>query len=136
MRLTIYCFRQIPLDPDLDIFAFGMNDFWRANGDSFKVKNRETEILLISSMMFDRDYTNDGNGDIYYENKKSYLFAFQTLTTTGVQLHDMTSITEYLYAQKKAKDFIPNPLHPYDYLARWYGVGLAAMLDYPPPLFQ
>lgn len=134
-----------PLDPDLVIIAFGMNDFWRATGDTFKnniesmitrikVKNNETEILLISSMMFDRDYTNDGNGDVYYKNIKSYLLALQSLTTTGVQLHDMTSISEYLYAQKKAKDFMPNPLHPYDYLARWYGLGLAALLDNRPPL--
>jgi lysophospholipase L1-like esterase len=136
-----------PLDPDLVIIAFGMNDFWRTTGELFKsnlesiiaqikVRNSATEILLISSMLFDRDYTNDGNGDIYYENMKSYLAALQSLTTIGVQLHDMTSISEYLYSQKKAKDFIPNPLHPYDYLARWYGVGLAAMLDYPPLLLQ
>jgi hypothetical protein len=46
----------------------------------------------------------------------------------GVVGLDMTDISEVLYREKKAKDCVVNPLHPNDYLARWYAQGLVALV--------
>jgi hypothetical protein len=39
----------------------------------------------------------------------------------------MTSTSGFIYARKKAKDCISNPLHPNDYMARWYAQAMAAL---------
>ncbi|HEV3410911.1 MAG TPA: hypothetical protein VG101_00475, partial [Puia sp.] len=46
----------------------------------------------------------------------------------GVVMMDMTTLSDAIYARKKAKDCIVNPLHPNDYLARWYVQGMLATL--------
>ncbi len=43
----------------------------------------------------------------------------------------MNAISGTLLAAKKPKDLIANPLHPNDFLARWYAQGLAALLTLP-----
>ena len=50
---------------------------------------------------------------------------------TGVRLLYMTELTDYLYKAKAAKDLMSDPMHPDDFLARWYAQGLVAMLDNP-----
>ena len=47
----------------------------------------------------------------------------------GVQFVDMTAISEAVYAAKKPKDCLNDPLHPNDFLARWYAQSLVAALD-------
>ena len=47
----------------------------------------------------------------------------------GVQFVDMTAISELIYQAKKPKDCVNDPLHPNDYLARWYAQSLVAALD-------
>jgi hypothetical protein len=42
---------------------------------------------------------------------------------------DMTAISEAIYASKKPKDCLNDPLHPNDFLARWYAQSLVAALD-------
>jgi hypothetical protein len=41
----------------------------------------------------------------------------------------MTALSEALYAAKKPKDCLSDPLHPNDFLARWYAQCLVAALD-------
>jgi hypothetical protein len=50
------------------------------------------------------------------------------METKGVVNLDMYSISDFVYKIKKAKDCIANPLHPNDYLARWYAQALASLL--------
>ena len=39
------------------------------------------------------------------------------------------TLSRALFAAKKPKDFLSNPMHPNDYLGRWYAQSLVAMLD-------
>ena len=41
----------------------------------------------------------------------------------------MTALSESIYADKKPMDCLNDPLHPNDYLARWYAQSVAAALD-------
>lgn len=127
------------LKPDLVIIAFGMNDFWSLTPAQFKSNMRGTmdkirarvpncEFILIASMPFDPAYTQD---PAYTANLAGYEPALKSLTGPGVQMLDMYAIGNALFAAKKPKDMIANPLHPNDFLARWYAQGLAAMLIPP-----
>ncbi|MFC5532050.1 SGNH/GDSL hydrolase family protein [Cohnella yongneupensis] len=129
-----------PLHPDLVVIAFGMNDFWGVDGvrfkdnirkiiDKAKAAHDDTEFVLISSMLFDPAYPNDGKLDDYSRNMQDYRSALLSLEGQGIAVHDMTAISEYLYSRKKPKDMLPNPLHPGDYLARWYAQGLVRALE-------
>ena len=129
------------LDPDLAIVAFGMNDFWSISSARFrsniqgiinKIRQRcpDCEFLLIASMPFDPAYT---QGPAYLGNIAGYPPALQSLTGPGVQMLDMHAIGNALFTAKKPKDLIANPMHPNDFLARWYAQGLAAMLIPPKP---
>ncbi|MGH7971641.1 MAG: hypothetical protein ACREIC_23245, partial [Limisphaerales bacterium] len=40
-----------------------------------------------------------------------------------------TKLSEWVYAAKKAKDCMNDPLHPNDYFARWYAQSLVAALS-------
>ena len=40
----------------------------------------------------------------------------------------MYATGDAIYRRKKAKDCLVNPLHPNDYLARWYAQSLTALL--------
>lgn len=128
------------LKPDLVIVAFGMNDFWSVSGDEFRsniqgildeVRKRapHAEFLLVSPMQFEPAYTADPT---YTGHMADYNRALHSLCGDGVQCLDMFSITQALYARKNPQDFLGNPLHPNDFLARWYAQGLAAMLTRPP----
>ncbi len=126
------------LQPDLVILAFGMNDFWSLSGDEFrtniqgiiaKVRARQpnAEFILITSMKFDPAYTAD---PMYTGHMASYVTALKSLTGPGVCLLDMNAISGALFAAKKPTDLIANPLHPNDFLARWYAQSLVAMLTH------
>ncbi|HTI12697.1 MAG TPA: SGNH/GDSL hydrolase family protein [Puia sp.] len=130
-----------PLHPDLVILDFGMNDFWACEPASFKgyiqtmirkirKTNPATEFLLLSNMMFDPDYIQDSDDkkDWYRGNMRGYNKALQELETTGIVDLDMTTLSDTLYHRKAPKDCLANPLHPNDYLARWYAQSLAATL--------
>jgi lysophospholipase L1-like esterase len=130
-----------PLKPDLVVIDFGMNDFWRTSPEQFKVDiqtimkkssegNRHVEFLLISNMKFDPDYVldSDKNKQYYLSNVIGYSKALSSLEKLGVINLDMTDISDVIYSNKKAKDCIANPLHPNDYMARWYAQGLAQLL--------
>jgi hypothetical protein len=131
-----------PVHPDLVIIDFGMNDFWRYTPDEFKgyiqtiikkvkKENPKTEFLLISNMDFDPSYILDTDKykSFYTSNMKGYNKVLQQMETTGVINLDMTTLSDSIYSRKKAKDCISNPLHPNDYLARWYAQSLTAMLS-------
>jgi lysophospholipase L1-like esterase len=124
------------LNPDLVLIAFGMNDFWSLSPDQFRqniqgiinrVRTRrpQAEFLLISSMRFDPAYTSnpDATGRM-----AGYVNSLRSLTGQGVQMLDMNAISGALFAAKKPKDLIANPLHPNDFLARWYAQGLIALM--------
>jgi lysophospholipase L1-like esterase len=125
------------LNPDLVLIAFGMNDFWGISTEDFKhnvlatmhrisEKNPNAEFLLIAPMKFDPVYATEAQ---YPERLASYAPALKSLEGSGVQVLDMTAITSRLYEQKKPKDFISDPLHPNDFLARWYAQGVVATLS-------
>ncbi|MEP6584806.1 MAG: GDSL-type esterase/lipase family protein [Ginsengibacter sp.] len=129
-----------PLKPDLVILDFGMNDFWRYTPEQFVVyikiiinkvqtSNPGVEFLLLSNMKFDPDYVlnSDTNKSWYQKNLIGYNSELQRLETTGIIDFDMTTLSDKIYKMKKAKDCIANPLHPNDYLARWYAQGMAAL---------
>jgi lysophospholipase L1-like esterase len=125
------------LNPDLVIIAFGQNDFWGVSASSFanniadilrtvRNQNPDVEFLLVSTMRFDPAYTSKAQ---YWDVVGEYATKLKGMAGPGVQFVDMTAITEWLYAAKKPKDFLNDPLHPNDYLARWYAQSLAAALD-------
>ncbi|MDB5134982.1 MAG: hypothetical protein JWP37_1585 [Mucilaginibacter sp.] len=130
-----------PIKPDLVIIDFGMNDFWRYTPEQFrgyittiisKVKagNPKVEFLLLSNMKFDPDYIldSDKNKAWYLANMEGYNKVLQQMETTGIVNLDMTTLSDAIYHHKKAKDCIANPLHPNDYMARWYAQGMAQLL--------
>jgi hypothetical protein len=43
----------------------------------------------------------------------------------------MTAITEGLYKHVRAKDLLADPMHPDDFLARWYAQGLVETVKLP-----
>ncbi|MBC8101878.1 MAG: SGNH/GDSL hydrolase family protein [Cytophagales bacterium] len=125
------------LDPDLVLIAFGMNDYWSQPVEEYrkniqgmiaKVRARHpnTEFVLISSMQYDPTYTTD---PARRSRLLGYATALKSLTGPGVCLLDMTTITGALYAAKTPKDFLSDPLHPNDFLARWYAQGLVSLFD-------
>lgn len=130
-----------PLKPDLVILDFGMNDFWRLTPDQFKgyietimrkvrKSNPNVEFILLSNMKFDPDYVLDSDKykSFYTGNLEGYSHVLAQMETKGIINLDMYTVSGFIYDHKKAKDCIVNPLHPNDYLARWYGQALSALL--------
>jgi hypothetical protein len=131
----------MPLKPDLVILDFGMNDFWSRTPDEFrgymtammdsvKSVNEHAEFMLLANMRFDPDYIldSDTNKITYLRNFDGYRQVMMDLQREGVLIFDMITLSEAIYKRKKAKDCIANPLHPNDYLARWYAQGMSALL--------
>ena len=130
-----------PLKPDLVILDFGMNDFWRMKPDEFKsyidaiikkvrLSNPNTEFLLLANMQFDPDYILDSDPyrSFYNGNLEGYRQVLTATEKSGVVCLDMYQISGEVYRLKKAKDCLANPLHPNDFLARWYAQVLTAAL--------
>lgn len=131
----------VPLKPDLVLLDFGMNDFWRMRpaefGDSVKAMIRKiragdpkAEFILLSNMKFDPAYVadSDRNKAFYVGNLAGYQDVLRSLEGPGIVGLDMMDISDVLYREKKAKDCVVNPLHPNDYLARWYAQGLTRLI--------
>lgn len=127
------------LNPDLVIVAFGQNDFWSISADDFarnieslmktvRDKNPAVEFLLVSPLRFDPTYTTNAP---YWNVVGDYAKKLKSMTQPGVQFVDMTAISEWVYAMKKPKDCMNDPLHPNDYFARWYAQSLVATLASP-----
>jgi len=131
------------LKPDLVLIAFGQNDFWSISPDAFvtnitavihevRRNNPTTEFLLISPLRFDPAYTTNSE---YWNAVGEYAKMMKAVTRPGVhfrpgvQFVDMTGISEWVYAAKKPKDCMNDPLHPNDYFARWYAQSAVAALD-------
>jgi GDSL-like Lipase/Acylhydrolase family len=130
-----------PIKPDLVVIDFGMNDFWRYTPEQFKgyivtimdkikAGNPKVEFILLSNMKFDPDYVlnSDKNKTFYLSNMEGYSRVLGQLESNGVINLDMTTLSDAIYHLKKAKDCIVNPLHPNDYMARWYAQGLVQLL--------
>jgi hypothetical protein len=84
------------------------------------------EFLLVSPLRFDPVYTTN---TLYWQAVGEYAAGMKALTGPGVQFVDMTAISEAVYAAKKPKDCLNDPLHPNDYFARWYAQCLVAAFD-------
>jgi lysophospholipase L1-like esterase len=128
------------LDPDLVLIAFGQNDFWSISPDAFqnnisqiiqsvRSKNPNVEFLLISTMRFDPAYSVDST---YWDAVSQYDSKLKALTGVGLQLVDMTNISGAVFAAKSPKDCLNDPLHPNDYLSRWYAQSAVAALSPVP----
>jgi lysophospholipase L1-like esterase len=124
------------LHPDLVIVAFGQNDFWRISADGFaaniaavlqtvRAANPQAEFLLVSTLRFDPIYS--GKPD-YWNLVTQYDEQLRAMTGPGVQLVDMTVISGAVYAAKAPKDCLNDPLHPNDYLSRWYAQSMIVAL--------
>jgi lysophospholipase L1-like esterase len=131
-----------PVRPDLVILDFGMNDFWRTAPPQFgeyirtiirKVRavNPIAEFLLLSNMQFDPSYVlpSDKNKPFYETNMAGYNSVLRQLEGEGIANLDMTTLSGFLYQRKRAKDCLVNPLHPNDWMARWYAQGMVALLN-------
>jgi lysophospholipase L1-like esterase len=131
----------VPLHPDLVLLDFGMNDFWRMWPEEFrdsvktiirKIRAGDpgVEFILVSNMKFDPAYVADTDAyrGFYLRNLAGYHAMLSSLEGPGVVGLDMTDISDVLYRKKKPKDCLVNPLHPNDYMARWYAQGLAALV--------
>jgi lysophospholipase L1-like esterase len=131
-----------PLNPDLVLIDFGMNDFWRIPPREFsdsvrsiirtiRASNPAVEFLLIANMQFDPAYNldSDRNKPFYTGNMQGYRDSLLAMRGPGIICLDMTSLSAAIYRRKKAKDCIVNPLHPNDYLGRWYAQALLKTLD-------
>ncbi len=129
------------IQPDLVIIDFGMNDFWRLTPAQFKgyietimqkvkAANPKVEFLLLSNMKFDPAYvlSSDTNKSFYENNLQGYSSVLKQMEAKGAANLDMYAISQFLYEHKKAKDCISNPLHPNDYLERWFAQALSALL--------
>lgn len=125
------------LNPDLVLVAFGQNDFWSISPDAFeaniadiihtvRAQNPKAEFLLISPLRFDPEYTTNS---AYWNSVGDYAKRMKAMTGPGVQYVDMTTVSEWVYAAKKPKDCMNDPLHPNDYFARWYAQCIVAALD-------
>jgi lysophospholipase L1-like esterase len=130
-----------PYEPDLVILDMGMNDFWSFSAGTFKANILATiariradcpnaEFMLLSNMLFDPEYlTSQTALSNYIDLMKGYNKALQSLESTGIVNLDMTTMSDSIYQRKKPKDCVVNPLHPNDYIARWYAQGMVALLD-------
>jgi hypothetical protein len=128
-----------PLKPDFVILDFGMNDFWRMRpaefGDSvrsmisqIRAVRPHVEFLLLANMKFDPAYVTDtdSNKGFYMGNMEGYRDQLAAMEGPGIVMTDMTDLSDAIYRGKKPKDCVANPLHPNDYLARWYAQALLA----------
>ena len=125
------------LSPDLVLIAFGQNDFWGVSADAFanniagiistvRRTNPAAEFLLVSTLRFDPAYSSEAR---YWNLVGEYAAKLKAMTRPGVQFVDITAISEAVYAAKKPRDCLNDPLHPNDYFARWYAQCLVAALD-------
>ena len=130
----------VSLHPDLVLIAFGQNDFWSISADAFATnitdimhtvrrENPKAEFMLISTLRFDPAYTTNS---AYWNAVGEYAEKLKAMTGPGVQFVDMTAISEWVYAAKKPKDCMNDPLHPNDYFARWYAQSVVAALAQSP----
>src|SRR6185437_5109494 len=96
-----------------------------------RAANPETEFLLLSNLKFDPDYVldSDKNKAFYQGNLLGYANVLKQMETAGIINLDMTTLSGIIYSRKKAKDCLANPLHPNDYMARWYAQGMAALFQ-------
>jgi lysophospholipase L1-like esterase len=128
-----------PLQPDLVIVAFGMNDFWSYTPAQFREniaklmanvrsKSPNAEFLLVSPMKFDPAYTADPT---YLSNLAGYAAVLNELTGPGVAFFDMTQFSDALYRAKNPKCLVADPLHPAGFLARCYAMGVIATIIKP-----
>ncbi len=127
------------LKPDLVLIAFGMNDFWsltpelfrkniEATLDAIRADRPNCEFILIAPIKFDPIYTADKT---YVGNLAGYASELSKLVGRGVGFLDMTSVSDELYKLKSAPDLMTDPMHPDDFLARWYAQGVVALLEKP-----
>ncbi len=73
---------------------------------------------------FDPEYTNEA---VYRDHLRGYATELHSLVGAGVALLDMTAISDALYAAKRQRDLATDPMHPDDFLSRWYAQGLVAL---------
>ena len=129
-----------PYNPDIVILDFGMNDNGWASPAVFKANIQtamskikagcpNVEFILLSNLLFDPTYLIDGTLPTIYSRMRGYNTELQSLETTGIIDLDMTTTSDSIYNRKKPKDCLTNPLHPNDYMARWYAQGMFALLD-------
>jgi lysophospholipase L1-like esterase len=123
--------------PDLALIGFGMNDFWSYSPEQFRNNVNEIvtriravypkcEFILIGSMKFDPDYTSD---PAYVNKLPDYAAELRAMRGPGIAYFGMTEMSDALYSAASSKDLGTDPMHPDDFLARWYAQGLVAMLD-------
>lgn len=128
------------LNPDLVIVAFGMNDFWSLSPHDFRrniqsvvatIRRRQPrcEFVLVASMRFDPAYTADPT---YVGNLAGYTAELAQMQGPGIAFLDMDHMSQALYDMKSQRDLATDPMHPDDFMARWYAQALIATLEQQP----
>lgn len=127
------------LKPDLVLIAFGMNDFWWMPVEHYRENilaiintvwsvNPSAEFILIAPPRFDPAYAAD---PLYRARMASYTQALKAFAGRGIAVLDMDAVSGALGVAKKPRDVISDPLHPNDFLARWFAQGLVAAMTQP-----
>ena len=127
--------RVIDADPDLVIFAFGMNDAARRPANEYQANIRkmldavrrarpEAEFILVATMLGNRNWTT-----LRHELFPQYRDALAGLCGPGIALADLTSIWAELLKHKQDWDLTGNGVnHPNDFGHRVYAQVLSSLL--------
>lgn len=127
--------KVIDAKPDLVILAFGMNDAAGRAVESYQANTRamveslqkslpEAEIILVASMLGNKDWT-----VLKQESFPAFRDALAALCGRGVALADMTSIWTEMLKHKQDRDLTGNGVnHPNDFGHRVYAQVLSALL--------
>ncbi|MBE7065412.1 MAG: hypothetical protein E7384_06340 [Ruminococcaceae bacterium] len=112
--------------PDLIIIGFGMNDgsasvstsAYKSNIksiiDTVKASNPDCEVILLSTMLSNPDWTAG-------HNQASYLPVLESFEGTGCAVADITTPHSYLLTRKRFVDMTGNNVnHPNDFIVRLY----------------
>ncbi len=127
--------KVIEAKPDLVILAFGMNDSAGRSVESYQANTRamvesvkkalpEAEIILVATMLGNKDWT-----VLKQESFPAFRDALAGLCGSGVALADMTSVWAEMLKYKQDRDLTGNGVnHPNDFGHRVYAQVLSALL--------
>jgi lysophospholipase L1-like esterase len=124
-----------PLNCDLVIIAYGMNDVFRKNPEQFKSqinkaitqlrkKNNNTEIILVATMLANPNWSHTPQNQF-----PPYRNALKSLTNKNTALADLTQICTNLLQKKSYYDLTGNGVnHPNDFTQNLYAKTILKIL--------
>ena len=129
--------KNVPLNKDLYIICFGMNDGTGGILEEVFINNikqminkiGQRDVILISTIMPNPDAMNDSN--VRFVNKQeSYLSYLKGLENEHIAVCDLTTFHKELLKIKPYVDLSGNNInHPNDFLGRCIAIALLRMLE-------